>query len=119
MTLGGIVRKLRLEKRWTQEKLSVASGVNQTSISRIENSASQDIGSRIIIRLAEGLGVSVLEIFERAGLLMRDSIEEDIANIIAEDPEWRDFFLWLMEEPIEKRRRVLKLARAAAKMDWP
>lgn len=62
------LRPLRLEKGWTQEELARRSGVDQSTISRIENGLTRGVGLGIVERLAEALGLnprSLLVSFER------------------------------------------------------
>jgi transcriptional regulator with XRE-family HTH domain len=50
------LRPVRLEKGWTQEELARRSGVDQGTISRIENGLTRGVGLGIVERLADALG---------------------------------------------------------------
>jgi transcriptional regulator with XRE-family HTH domain len=50
------LRLVRLEKGWTQEELARRSGVDQSTISRIENGLTRGVGLGIVERLADALG---------------------------------------------------------------
>ena len=50
------LRPVRLEKGWTQEELGRRSGVDQSTISRIENGLTRGVGLGIVERLADALG---------------------------------------------------------------
>ena len=53
---GGNVRKLRLERGWSQEELSARSDLSQTYVSQLE-SAQRAVTIDIIDQLARALGV--------------------------------------------------------------
>jgi transcriptional regulator with XRE-family HTH domain len=50
------LRPVRLEKGWTQAELARRSGVDQSTISRIENGLTRGVGLGIVERLAGALG---------------------------------------------------------------
>jgi len=57
LPIGTLIRKKRVEKSWTQEKLSTVSGINSRSVQKIE------AGDRIpslatIFKLAVALGIT-------------------------------------------------------------
>jgi transcriptional regulator with XRE-family HTH domain len=52
------LRPVRLAKGWTQEELARRSGVDQSTISRIENGLTRGVGLGIVERLADALGRS-------------------------------------------------------------
>ena len=52
------LRPLRRGRGWTQHELSRRSGVDQPTISRIENGVTRGVGLGTIERLAHALGVS-------------------------------------------------------------
>jgi len=60
------LRPLRLERGWTQQELARRSGVDQPTISRIENGHTRGVGLGTIERLAYALGVSPLLLLEPA-----------------------------------------------------
>jgi transcriptional regulator with XRE-family HTH domain len=57
------IRETRLTKQFTQRKLSLATGLQQASISRIEN-GKQEIRLRDLRRIAKALGVSTRELLD-------------------------------------------------------
>ena len=57
------LRPVRLEKGWTQEELARRSGVDQSTISRIENGLTRGVGLGIIERLAAALGLNPRSLF--------------------------------------------------------
>lgn len=52
------LRPVRLEKGWTQEELARRSGVDKSTISRIENGQTRGVGFGIVERLAEALDLN-------------------------------------------------------------
>jgi transcriptional regulator with XRE-family HTH domain len=52
------LRPVRLEKGWTQEELARRSGVDKSTISRIENGLTRGVGLGIVERLADALGLN-------------------------------------------------------------
>lgn len=65
---GGRIKRLRLRKRWTQEDLAAASGLDQASISLIENGR-KGVSMYSVRKLAEAFGVPLAELAVEAGLL--------------------------------------------------
>jgi transcriptional regulator with XRE-family HTH domain len=61
--LGAQLRRLRLERKMSQERLAELAGLNYKYIGRIEL-AKADPGADVLVRLARGLGVPVGELFE-------------------------------------------------------
>lgn len=57
------LRRLRLERELTQERLAQLSDLHMTDVGRIER-GERDPGVRTITRLAGGLGVEVAALFE-------------------------------------------------------
>jgi transcriptional regulator with XRE-family HTH domain len=59
------VRKMREQKRWTQEQLAVHSGVPQSTISRIENSnTKKGVPIFTLRKIANALGCTVADLLE-------------------------------------------------------
>jgi len=63
---GRNVRRLRLELGLTQEELAERAGLNLTDVGRVER-ARRDPGIRVVVKLADGLGVPVAKLFEGIG----------------------------------------------------
>lgn len=61
--LGAQLRRLRHERRLSQEKLAELSGLNYKYIGRVEL-AKAEPGADVLVKLARGLGVPVGELFE-------------------------------------------------------
>ena len=59
------LRPLRHQRGWTQQELARRSGVDQPTISRIENGHTRGVGLGTIERLAQALGVNPRVLFER------------------------------------------------------
>jgi transcriptional regulator with XRE-family HTH domain len=66
--------ELRALKGWTQSDLAWRSGVPQPTISKIEKGVIEGYSVRSMKRLADTLGVTVLEIEEFAVKLSRPSV---------------------------------------------
>lgn len=60
------VRRLRKERGLTQERLAAEAGLNMTDIARIET-VRRDPGVRVAVKLAQGLGVPVADLFHDVG----------------------------------------------------
>jgi transcriptional regulator with XRE-family HTH domain len=54
---GLTIRRLRLERQWTQEHLADAAGVTTTYVGQVER-GSKVASLTVVLRLARGLGVS-------------------------------------------------------------
>jgi len=61
LDLAVAIRKIRRREKMTQEDLATRAGVHLTWISRVESGRS-DLRWTSLCRLADGLGVSVLEL---------------------------------------------------------
>lgn len=53
----------RIKKGWTQDELSVVSGVTRTTISNIENKGIKNIPVKTLEKLSKALGTTVSELF--------------------------------------------------------
>ena len=56
------VRRLRVERGLTQERLAEQAGLHMTDIARIET-LRRDPGVKVIVKIAKGLGVEAAELF--------------------------------------------------------
>lgn len=70
--LGRVVRELRTERGMTQRQLGQAADINETWISHIEAGRSNPAWGTVA-RLAAALGVSIVEIAQRAEQLTQTS----------------------------------------------
>jgi transcriptional regulator with XRE-family HTH domain len=61
--LGAQLRRLRLERRLSQERLAELAGVNYKYLGRVEL-AKAEPGTDVLVRLARALGVTVGQLFE-------------------------------------------------------
>jgi transcriptional regulator with XRE-family HTH domain len=58
---GSTIRRLRLEREWTQEHLAGAAGLTTTYVGQVERGA-KVASLTVVLRLARGLGVSPTEL---------------------------------------------------------
>jgi len=58
------LRRLRTQRRWTQEGLAQRSGVSRITISRIENEDEQSSRFETLEKLANAFGVSLAKLFQ-------------------------------------------------------
>ncbi len=65
-TVGQRVRRLRLERGWSQHRLSAESGLHHSAVSRIE-SGENNPTARSVRDLARALGVEPKELMTRRG----------------------------------------------------
>ena len=61
--VGTNVRKVRQAKGWSQEQLSLETGVDRSYLSELE-SGKKNVGVEVLAKLANGLGVHVTEFFK-------------------------------------------------------
>jgi len=64
--LGRNVRRIRAERGLTQEQVADAGGLALSDVGRIER-GQRDPGVRVLVRLAHGLGVRVIDLFDGVG----------------------------------------------------
>jgi transcriptional regulator, DNA-binding protein len=63
LMIRNVIKKERLKRRWTQEKLANRAGVSRQTISRVEDDMFEPLLSTAI-NIAEALDMSVYEVFE-------------------------------------------------------
>jgi DNA-binding XRE family transcriptional regulator len=63
-TFAANVKRLRNERKLTQERLAEKAGLNLTDIARIET-LRRDPGVKVAAKIAHGLGVPTSKLFER------------------------------------------------------
>lgn len=73
--LGDFIKRVRTEKRMSQEDLAKAANLARSYISRLEDGQFTSPSAMALIRLAKGLGVSHDELFQAAGYL--EQVEKD------------------------------------------
>lgn len=69
LTLGEFIKKVRVEKRMTQEQVADISNLARSYISRLEDNDYKSPSAMVLIKLANGLGVSHEAIFQVAGYM--------------------------------------------------
>lgn len=57
--LGARIAELRKERGWTQRELADRAGITPTYISEIENARTGNVGSAILLEIADALGASL------------------------------------------------------------
>lgn len=60
------MRRRRTEQDLTQEQLAERAGLNPTNVGRVER-GHRDPGVGVVVKLADGLGVSVATLFDGVG----------------------------------------------------
>lgn len=73
--LGEFIKQKRTEKNISTRELARRSGVSQPYISQLENNKDISPTNDMLKKLAKGLGISYIELLQKAGIL-----EEDIAD---------------------------------------
>lgn len=57
--LGARIAELRKERGWTQRELAERTGITPTYVSEIENARTKNVGSAILLEIADALGASL------------------------------------------------------------
>lgn len=57
--LGARIAELRKERGWTQRELAERAGITPTYVSEIENARAGNVGSSILLEIADALGASL------------------------------------------------------------
>lgn len=65
--LGGAIRRLRIERKMSQEQLALAAVADRSHLGRIER-GENEIAVLLLVRIARALGVSVADLMTDAGL---------------------------------------------------
>lgn len=66
--IAEVIKNLRDSKEWSQRKLSLASGVSNTEISRIENGKRPNPSLKTLDKLAKSFNISLEELLSLSGL---------------------------------------------------
>lgn len=66
-SLGKFIKRIRHEKKLTQEEVAKAGGLARSYISRLEDNDFKSPSAMLLVRLAKGLGVSHDTLFHVAG----------------------------------------------------
>jgi transcriptional regulator with XRE-family HTH domain len=64
-TFGELIRRLRGERRWTQERLAREAGITITCLSNLERGATKDPNTETIVGLAVAFGLDPSELDPR------------------------------------------------------
>lgn len=64
-SVGPLVRKLRLERNMTQDQLAWKTDLSRSYIQHLENGRTHDLKVSTMVRLCEGLGLTVQDFFSR------------------------------------------------------
>ncbi len=104
LALGSRLRELRKWRNWTEEQIAAKAGVPRSYISRIEHSHLLP-GPAMAHRLAEALGVKILDLFKNEGKGPNDPGSP-------EDLFWNAFVRHFQQLQIEQKARVLYRVRA-------
>jgi transcriptional regulator with XRE-family HTH domain len=88
---AALIKRLRLEKSWSQEELALAAGLNLRTVQRIENEATASLQSRKALAGAFGVEVRELEHVEPPVMQKYEYKTLDI--------EWKQGFLAGMRSP--------------------
>lgn len=67
MTLGTFIKKIRKEKKLTQQEVAITAGLARSYISRLEDDNFKSPSAMVLIKLAKGLGISHESILQVAG----------------------------------------------------
>jgi transcriptional regulator with XRE-family HTH domain len=108
LAVGNRVRELRESKSLTQEQVAAKAGVPRTYISRIEN-AHLLPGTNMIHRLADAMGVSMLELIP---LTDAGQEKQRRSSPSVEDVLWRSFSQYLRNLRDEQVSAIVWQARA-------
>lgn len=104
MTIGDVLKKLRLDRGLTQGQLAVKSGVARSTISMIEMGQRASPNCDTLMDLALALETTPNDVLVLAGLMPRDDIEERDRRL-----EELERLLRHMDE--DSQRLVVDLAR--------
>ena len=98
--LGLLLKELRVEAGLTQEGLAEKMEVAQTYVSQVERGVS--IASwKYLVGFANVVGTSAITLLRQAGLLSEAAVryEQEIAELIAGVPAWKDLLSLARENP--------------------
>jgi transcriptional regulator with XRE-family HTH domain len=98
--LGLLLKELRVEAGLTQEGLAEKMEVAQTYVSQVERGVS--VASwKYLVGFANTVGTSAITLLRQAGLLNEAAVpyEQEIAELIAGAPAWKDLFSLARENP--------------------
>jgi len=67
LALGGAIRRIRLEKKLSQEKLAHLAGIDRTYVGQVER-GDNNVAILTLSRLARALDVSITELTQEANI---------------------------------------------------
>ena len=76
--MNNSVKKYREEKGWTQEELSIKSGVSRPTISMIETNSLENIESKTMLKLATALNCDIGDIFFKENVVFTQQDNDDV-----------------------------------------
>ncbi|MCK0069276.1 helix-turn-helix domain-containing protein [Kordiimonas laminariae] len=86
------IKKLRLERGWSQQQLADISGISGRTIQRIENGANAGLDSQNALAAAFGLSLSDLQI--KLSSYAKQDVEEKMDEQV-NSLNWKGFFIHL------------------------
>jgi transcriptional regulator with XRE-family HTH domain len=67
LSLGGAIRRIRLEKKLSQEKLALLAGIDRTYVGQVER-GDNNVAILTLSRLATALDLSIAELVQEANI---------------------------------------------------
>lgn len=110
--IGTLLRNLRVNAGFTQEQMAEGLDISQNYISQVER-GERSPSWKLLVRYANAVGVSVVSILRKAGLLGESTqeIEDQIAELVAEVPEFSDLFDLAQEISRENPAKLSEIVR--------
>jgi transcriptional regulator with XRE-family HTH domain len=67
LSLGGAIRRIRLEKKLSQEKLALLAGIDRTYVGQVER-GDNNVAILTLSRIATALDLSIAELVQEANI---------------------------------------------------
>ena len=90
-----LIRKLRLQKGWSQEKLSELTGLSTRTIQRIERGDKPSLESLRL--LSEALGVEIAQLQKGTDMDTNETISLEEEEVLSNVRAHRDFYIHLIK----------------------
>lgn len=100
MSVGEIIKKLRIDRGETQEQLAAAIGIERSSVGKYEGKSQVMPSHDVLLRLAEHFGVSVDYLLEHTVHTAVPTTQEESRLLILwrnAEPDARRFALEMLE----------------------